>query len=199
MKMPEEAEQEEQPEMEACMSYLNRRKPRKFLMDFSYMDMVWSEDTKLIIRAGDYPPVVIDSPSRLVSMGQFEKGGFRSCDTCELKADRGYLLWTNPRGSIEVRFKYGTQGDDFNCYIDPQHQGVRIYENRGYKKTQIIDGKKPISASVDPHHIKSPVRPGENNFEFRSMSGEVRLEFEVIRDADFPKPKAFKFNYVLAL
>lgn len=39
--------------------------------------------------------------------------GFRSCDTCELKADRGYLLWTNPRGSIEVRFKYGTQGDDF--------------------------------------------------------------------------------------
>ena len=74
MKMPEEAEQEEQPEMEACMSYLNRRKPRKFLMDFSYMDMVWSEDTKLIIRAGDYPPVVIDSPSRLVSMGQFEKG-----------------------------------------------------------------------------------------------------------------------------
>ena len=74
-----------------------------------------------------------------------------------------------------------------------------MYETRGYNKTLILDGKKPISGSTNPHHVKTPVRPGENNFEFRSLSGEVRLEFEVIRDPNFPKPQAFKFNYVLAL
>ncbi|XP_071491827.1 uncharacterized protein [Diadema antillarum] len=196
MKMPEEEKQEE---MEACTSYLMRRKPRKFLLDFSYLDVIWAEDTKLIIRAGEHPPVVIDSPSRMLSIGRRDGGGFQACDTVELKADRGYLLWTNPRGSFEVRFKYGTQGDDFSCYIDPQHLGVKVYEIRGYHKSLILDGKKAISRSTDPHHMRTPVRPGENNFEFRSLSGAVRLEFEVIRDPDFPKPQAFKFNYVLAL
>ena len=39
--------------------------------------------------------------------------GLQHVDTVELTADRGYLLWTNPRGSIEVKFKYGKSGEDF--------------------------------------------------------------------------------------
>ena len=74
MKMPEQEQDQQEEEMEASMNYLQRRKPRKFLLDFSYLDVIWAKDTKIIIRAGEHPPIIIDSPSRMVSEGQFEKG-----------------------------------------------------------------------------------------------------------------------------
>ena len=39
--------------------------------------------------------------------------GLNPVDSVIVTADRGYLLWTNPRGSIEVKFKYGRSGEDF--------------------------------------------------------------------------------------
>ncbi|XP_071799506.1 uncharacterized protein [Asterias amurensis] len=140
-----------------------------------------------------------------VDEGEYEEvgraliSGLNPVDSVILTADRGYLLWTNPRGSIEVKFKYGRSGEDFNCFIDPQHQGIMIYEMRGnYQKELVVDGRQPISKNTNPHHIKSMgVRRGENNFEFRSKKSEVRLVLETVRD--MPALQAFKFNYVLTL
>ncbi|XP_070578858.1 sericin-2-like [Ptychodera flava] len=132
--------------------------------------------------------------------GRWVGDGFHPVDMVELTADRGYLLWTNARGSIEVKFKYGKTGDDFRCFIDPQYQGVKIYELKGYKKELVIDGKEPVARNRNPHHIrKSPARHRENNFEFRSRDGEVTLLLEACREYNAPKSQAFKFNYVLAL
>ncbi|XP_038071509.1 uncharacterized protein LOC119740313 isoform X2 [Patiria miniata] len=127
--------------------------------------------------------------------------GLNPVDSVVLTSDRGYLLWINPRGSIEVKFRYGRSGEDFNCFIDPQHQGVTIYELCGnYRKELVVDGRMPLAKSTNPHHIKSTgVRRRENNFEFRSKNSEVRLVLETVRDYDFPPQQAFKFNYVLTL
>ncbi|XP_071962507.1 uncharacterized protein [Antedon mediterranea] len=132
--------------------------------------------------------------------GRLSVSGFNPCDHVELSADRGYILWTNPRGSIEVRFKYGKTGDDFKCFIDPQHMGIKIYQLKGYRKEMIVDGKQPMKENTSRHRMKdSPVRQGQNNFEFNSHDGEVRLVLEMNRDHDSHKPHAFKLNYVLAL
>ncbi|XP_033638749.1 uncharacterized protein LOC117299334 isoform X1 [Asterias rubens] len=174
---------------------------RRFTMDFNYLDMVWPTGTKITVRAGDCQPVtVLNSQSRLLAHEKRDKiGGLNPVDSVILTADRGYLLWTNPRGSIEVKFKYGRSGEDFNCFIDPQHQGIMIYEMRGnYQKELVVDGRQPISKNTNPHHLKSMgVRRGENNFEFRSKKSEVRLVLETVRD--MPALQAFKFNYVLTL
>ncbi|XP_006815036.1 uncharacterized protein LOC100373111 [Saccoglossus kowalevskii] len=168
-------------------------------LDFSYLtDVIWEKDTRIIIRSGDKTSIV-DSPFRLLARAKKERG-FHPVDLVELTADRGYLLWTNPRGSIEVKFKYGKTGDDFRCFIDPQYQGVKIYELKGYKKEMIIDGREAVTKSRNSHHMpKSPARHRENNFEFRSRDGEVTLLLEACREYNVPKSQAFKFNYVLAL
>ncbi|XP_022083074.1 uncharacterized protein LOC110975170 isoform X2 [Acanthaster planci] len=125
--------------------------------------------------------------------------GLNPVDSVVLTADRGYLLWINPRGSIEVKFRYGRSGENFNCFIDPQHQGVTIYELCGtYRKEMVVDGRQPLSKNTNPHHVKpTGVRRRENNFEFRSRNSEVRLVLETVRDS--PPQQAFKFNYVLTL
>ncbi|XP_038071508.1 uncharacterized protein LOC119740313 isoform X1 [Patiria miniata] len=175
----------------------------RFTMDFTLLDALWPSGTKITVRAGDSDPItVLDSPSRLLAMGKRDKhGGLNPVDSVVLTSDRGYLLWINPRGSIEVKFRYGRSGEDFNCFIDPQHQGVTIYELCGnYRKELVVDGRMPLAKSTNPHHIKSTgVRRRENNFEFRSKNSEVRLVLETVRDYDFPPQQAFKFNYVLTL
>ncbi|XP_022083073.1 uncharacterized protein LOC110975170 isoform X1 [Acanthaster planci] len=174
---------------------------RRFTMDLSVLGVLWATDTKITVRAGDSEPVtVLNSPSRLLALGKPDKhGGLNPVDSVVLTADRGYLLWINPRGSIEVKFRYGRSGENFNCFIDPQHQGVTIYELCGtYRKEMVVDGRQPLSKNTNPHHVKpTGVRRRENNFEFRSRNSEVRLVLETVRDS--PPQQAFKFNYVLTL
>ncbi|XP_071962506.1 uncharacterized protein [Antedon mediterranea] len=169
----------------------------KFFIDLRCLDASWDKDTVLTLRAGDDPAIrLMKSSSRFLA----QESGFNPCDHVELSADRGYILWTNPRGSIEVRFKYGKTGDDFKCFIDPQHMGIKIYQLKGYRKEMIVDGKQPMKENTSRHRMKdSPVRQGQNNFEFNSHDGEVRLVLEMNRDHDSHKPHAFKLNYVLAL
>ena len=39
----------------------------RFTLDLSYLETKWAHDTKLTIRMGDNPPVIIDSPHRLLA------------------------------------------------------------------------------------------------------------------------------------
>ena len=88
-----------------------------------------------------------------------------------------------------------------SCFVDPQHQGVKIWEVRnGIRKELVVDGRQTIKSNTNPHHMtNSPVRHRQNIFEFKSRNGVVELQLEVTRDYDIPAPKAFKFNYTLAL
>ena len=102
-------------------------------------------------------------------------------------------LWKCSNNSSFVYFP------PISCFIDPQHQGVTIYELCGtYRKEMVVDGRQPLSKNTNPHHIKSMgVRRRENNFEFRSRNSQVRILLETVRDS--PPQQAFKFNYVLTL
>ena len=42
----------------------------RFTLDLSYLETKWADDTKLTIRMGDNPPVIIDSPHRLLAPAQ---------------------------------------------------------------------------------------------------------------------------------
>ena len=47
----------------------------RFTLDLSFMDMKWPEETKVYIRCGNNPAVVIDSPHRLLATGRKERTG----------------------------------------------------------------------------------------------------------------------------
>ncbi|KAJ8045526.1 hypothetical protein HOLleu_08552 [Holothuria leucospilota] len=172
------------------------RRVSTFTLDLNYLSSLWPAESKFLVRSGDGPPVSLDKTARKEDFDGI--GGFEPCDTVRLNADRGYLLWVNPRGSVQVKFKYGRTGDDFKCFVNPEHKGVKVYEVRSFGRELIIDGKLPFEEN--PRYMKkSAVRPRENNFEFQSKNGELNLLLEVVQDDGFQLPPAFKLNYVLTL
>ncbi|PIK40035.1 hypothetical protein BSL78_23122 [Apostichopus japonicus] len=175
------------------------RRVSTFTLDLNYLSSLWPSESKFLVRSGDGPPINLEKTSR----NEDDEGisGYDPCETVRLSADRGYLLWVKPRGTVQVKFKYGRTGDDFKCFVNPEHKGVKVYEMKTVGKELIIDGAVPYEESTNPHYMKkSAVRPRENNFQFQSRNGELNLQLEAIKDTqDGNTLPAFKLNYVLTL
>ncbi|XP_013420065.1 uncharacterized protein LOC106180594 [Lingula anatina] len=139
--------------------------------------------------------ISVEEPGRWVGNGYI-------VDTALLTADRGYLLWTHPKGKMDVVIRYEDTKEDFSCFIDPQYLGVAVYQIKSKtNKRQIVDGIENPLYSKNPCHKTSPSRTRpENNFELKSIDGEVKLHLEVLKGKHAPKPQLpFKINYTLAL
>ncbi|XP_064622406.1 uncharacterized protein LOC135484696 isoform X3 [Lineus longissimus] len=132
--------------------------------------------------------------SRWIGCGQISS-------PCVLTADRGYLIWNRPKGTLEVIFSYGERGEDFSCFMDPQFKGVKVLRDRqNGKYEEIIDGMENPKASRNRHHRHSACRNRpENNFEFNSKNGQVRFILEALEPNARSKIPVFKINYTLIL
>ncbi|XP_074655951.1 uncharacterized protein LOC141909403 [Tubulanus polymorphus] len=147
------------------------------------------------LSENDAPPVL--TPKR--EPGRWVGSGLQS-DPALLTKDRGYLLWTNPKGTMEVMFRYGESAQNFSCYIDPQYRGVKVSVFENDVPKQVTDGLEDPRCSTSKYHKRSPFRNRpENNFELTSSSGEVKLLLEAIKGTKFPSVQSFKINYVMAL
>jgi len=143
-----------------------------------------------------------DRPKKSLETARYHLNGF-VCEELEVSVDKGYVLWLNPRGRADLVFKYMDTGYDFFLHMDPQFDGVEIFELYGCKSRLVYNGIDDLSP-IGGIYLGCPKFTQDQILQLHSINGEIRLRLETLpeklqKNQIIETLNAFKINYTMSL